>query len=136
KTREVNVGMAFAKALLMSQDDTIAVQRNALYALTGNRTFIHIPPDIMRDVLGINPVVVPVYEGLSANSLLARVAFEADVFGKNLMDMPEVKSDVPSYRTYFEWRQTVNRAPATEGHTWFAADAFELFESADGGTIH
>ncbi|MFZ0818551.1 MAG: FecR domain-containing protein [Candidatus Acidiferrales bacterium] len=135
KRSGTDFGTALAKTLEMSQDDTVAVQKNAFGALIGNRTFVHIPPDIMREVLGVNPVVVPVYQGLPANSLLARVAFEADVFGKNLMDMPEIKSNVPGYRTYFEWRQTVARAPAAEGHTWFAPDAFELLESNDGGTV-
>ena len=119
---------ALAKTLELSQDDTVSVQKNAFGALVGNRTFVHIPPDIMREVLGVNPVVVPVYQGLAANSLLGRVAFDADVFGKNLMDMPEIKSNVPGYRTYFEWRQTVPRAPAAQGHTWFAPDGFELIE--------
>jgi hypothetical protein len=128
-------GTALAKTLELSQDDTVAVQKNAFGALVGNRTFVHIPPDIMREVLGVNPLVVPVYQGLAANSLLGRVAFDADVFGKNLMDMPEIKPMVPSYRTYFEWRQTVPRAPAAQGHTWFAPDGFELIESADGSTI-
>ena len=128
-------GQAFAEELNRSQDDTPAVQRNAFHALMSSRAFIHIPPDVMREVLGVNPVVVPVYEGLSPSSILGKVAFDADVFGKNLMDMPEVKSDVPNYRTYFEWRQTVASAPATEGHTWFGPDGFELVESADGATI-
>ena len=126
---------AFAEVLNMSQDDTVDLQKNAFHALVGDRTFIHVPPDIMRDALGVNPVVVPVFQGLARNSLLAKVAFDADVFGKNLMDMPEIKSDVPTYRTYFEWRQTVDRAPASEGHTWFAPHGFELFESADGRTV-
>jgi len=126
---------AVAKALELSQDDTVDVQKNAFYALVGSRAFIHVPPDIMRDVLGVDPVVVPVFQGLSENSLLSKVAFDADVFGKNLMDSPEIKSDIPGYRTYFEWRQTVDRAPATEGHTWFAPDGFELVESGDGRTV-
>ena len=36
----------------------------------------------MGEVLGVSPDVVPVYQGLRADSLLARVAFDADVFGK------------------------------------------------------
>lgn len=131
----VDYGMAAEKTLNLSQDDTVEVQRNAFHALVSSRTFIHVPPDIMREVLGVSPVVVPVYDGLPANSLLGKVAFDADVFGKNLMDMPEIKPDVPGYRTYFEWRQTVDRAPATEGHTWLGPDGFELVESADGGTV-
>ena len=128
-------GLALDKTLAMSQDDTIAVQTNAFHALVGKRSFIHVPPDIMQEVLGVSPVVVPVYEGLPARSLLGKVAFYADAFGKNLMDMPEIKPDVPGYRTYFEWRQTVDHAPAIEGHTWFGPEAFELIESADGGTV-
>jgi len=131
----VDYGTAAAKTIEMAQDDTVQVQKDAFHALVGSRTFIHVPPDVMRDVLGVSPVVVPVYDGLSPNSLLAKVAFDADVFGKNLMDTPEIKSDVPGYRTYFEWRQTVSSAPATEGHTWFAADGFELSESADGKRV-
>jgi len=131
----VPYGEAAAKTLEMSQDDTIEVQKNAFHALVGSRAFVHITPDVMRDVLGINPVVVPVFDGLPRNSLLAKTAFDADVFGKNLMDMPEIKSDVPGYRTLFELRQTVDRALAAEGHTWFAPDGFELIESLDGWTL-
>ena len=135
KRSGVDYGMAFERTLNQSQDDTIAVQKNAFHSLFNSRSFIHIPPDIMREVLGVAPVVVPVYEGFAGNSLLGKVAFDADVLGKKLMDMPEIKADVPGYRTYFEWRQTVSRAPAAEGHTWFGPDAFELIESSDGGTV-
>lgn len=127
--------MAMEKALNNSQDDTVQVQKNAFDALVGDRTMIHVPPDVMREVLGVTPIAVPIYSGLASHSLLAKLAFDVDVFGKNLMDMPEIKSEVPGYRTYFEWLQTVNRAPATEGHTWFAPARFELFESADGASV-
>src|SRR5205823_3280825 len=85
--------------------------------------------------LEISPTVKPVFNGLPGNSLLAKVAFDADVFAKNLMDSPEIKSDIPGYRTYFEWRQTVDRQPGKEGHLWFAPDGFELRESADGQLV-
>jgi len=135
KRSGVEWSMAFAQTIELSDDDTVEVQKSAFRALVARQPFLHFPPEIMREVLGISPEVVPVYQGLPKQSLLAKVAFDADVFGKNLMFMPEIKPKVPSYRTYFEWRQTVSRAPAAQGHTWFAPDRFELIESADGGTV-
>ena len=135
KRSGVEWNMAFARAIEMSDDDTVEVQKSAFHALVGRLDFIHFPPEVMAEVLGISPVVVPVFEGLPQRSLLAKVAFDADVFGKNLMFMPEIKPKVPGYRTYFEWRQTVGRPPADLGHTWFAPEGFQLIESADGGTL-
>ncbi len=96
---------------------------------------IHVPPAIMKQILGVEPRVRPVFTGLPPTSLLAHTAFEADVFCKSLPDNPELKKAVPQYRTYFEWRRTKDRAPATQGHTWISTGAIEIVESQDGNAM-
>jgi len=52
------------------------------------------------------------------------------------MVMPELKNQIPQYRTYFEWRRTIAEAPkGKEGHLWFSPDNIELNESADGNVV-
>jgi len=52
------------------------------------------------------------------------------------MVMPELKNQIPQYRTYFEWRRTIAEAPKDkEGHLWFSPDNIELNESADGNVV-
>jgi tetratricopeptide (TPR) repeat protein len=110
--------------------------RKALDAITAKVGEIVVPPDVMREVLGVEPRVRPVLTGLPDKSQLARVAFEADVFCKSLFDMPDLKAKVPKYRTYFEWRRTKRRQPMPEeGHLWTSPGDFELFEAADGRTL-
>lgn len=97
---------------------------------------VHVPPAQCAQILGVLPRVRPRFENLAPHSLLARVALEADVIGKRLMVMPELKKRVPRYRTYFEWRRTVSAAAADKhGHLWFSPDGFELNESADGNAV-
>ena len=109
--------------------------RPAYDALFRNFSEVHVPPAIMKQILGVEPRVRPVFTGFSAKSLLAHTAFEADVFCKSLPDNPDLKKTVPRYRTYFEWRRTKTRAPATQGHTWISPGAFEIIESPDGNAM-
>jgi hypothetical protein len=115
--------------------DRKVIMRRAIDAMFENISEIHVPPFEVRSILGVEPQVYPVYEGLAAHSLLARVAFEADVFCKSLMNMPDAAEKVPGYRTYFQWRRTKSRTPATDGRTWISPGSFELTESQDGNTI-
>ena len=97
---------------------------------------VHVPPEFCSRILSVAPRVTPTFEHLPPRSLLARVAYEADLFGKRLMVMPELKKEIPKYRTYFEWRRTISQAPKNkEGHLWFSPDGFEIKESTDGNTV-
>lgn len=96
---------------------------------------IQIPPAEAAIVLGAAPRVRPVFSDLPPRSLLARVAYEADVLGKFLMDLPELKPRIPRYRTWFEWQQTVGHLGNMEGHLWFAPDGFEIREAPDGSSM-
>ena len=109
--------------------------RTAYEALFRNFSEIHVPPVIMKQILGVEPRVRPVFTGFSPTSLLAHTAFEADVFCKSLPDNPDLKKRVPQYRTYFEWRRTKDRAPATQGHTWISPGTFEIIESPNGNAM-
>ena len=109
--------------------------RTAYDALFRNFSEIHVPPAIMKQILGVEPRVRPVFTGFSSKSLLAHTAFEADVFCKSLPDNPDLKKKVPQYRTYFEWRRTKGRTPATQGHTWISPGTIEIIESPDGNAM-
>jgi hypothetical protein len=89
----------------------------------------------MKQILGVEPRVRPVFTGFSSTSLLAHTAFKADVFCKSLLDNPDLKKKVPQYRTYIEWRRTKDRAPATQGHTWISPGSIEIIESRDGNAM-
>ena len=122
-------------AQIVTPDNQKQWLRPAYDALFRNFSEIHVPPAIMKQILGVEPRVRPVFTGFPANSLLAHTAFEADVFCKSLPDNPDLKKKVPQYRTYFEWRRTKARAPATQGHTWISPRAFEIIESPDGNAM-
>jgi hypothetical protein len=134
-------GYAFEAALdqvvaqIVKPENQKAWLRTAYDDLFRNRADVHVPPPIMKQVLGVEPRVRPVFTGFAGNSLLAHTAFEADVFCKSLPNNPELKKKIPQYRTYFEWRRTKDRAPATQGHTWISPGAFEIIESPDGNTM-
>lgn len=109
--------------------------RSAYDDLFSKSSEIHVPTAIMKQILGVEPRVRPVFTGFSSTSLLAHTAFEADVFCKSLLDNPDLKKKVPQYRTYIEWRRTKDRAPATQGHTWISPGSIEIIESQDGNAM-
>ena len=122
-------------AQIVSRENQKEWLRTAYDALFRNFSEIHVPPAIMKQILGVEPRVRPVFTGLSPKSLLAHTAFEADVFCKSLPDNPDLKKKVPQYRTYFEYRRTKDRAPATQGHTWISPGTIEIVESQDGNAM-
>jgi ankyrin repeat protein len=118
------------------QNDLNTLPRQIMDTLTERVSEILVPPSIMTELIGVEPRVHPVFTRLPEHSQLARVALEADVFCKSLMDMPDLKRKVPEYRTYFEWLRDRNEHPVTgEGHLWISQDNFELFESPDGRAL-
>jgi hypothetical protein len=124
------------EALLDLQNDLNTLPRKALDAITAKLGEIVVPPDVMQEVLGVEPRVRPVLTGLPDQSQLARVAFEADVFCKTLFDMPGLQAKVPRYKGYFAWLRDRGQHPVTGGgHLWTSPGDFELFEAADGHTL-
>jgi tetratricopeptide (TPR) repeat protein len=124
------------EALLDLQRDLNTLPRKAFDTITANVSEIVIPPDVMREVLGVEPRVRPVLTGLPDRTRLALTACEADVFSKSLFDMPGLQSKVPRYRGYFAWLRDRGQNPVTgEGHLWTTPGDFELLESTDGRTL-
>jgi tetratricopeptide (TPR) repeat protein len=124
------------EALLDLQNDLNTLPRKALDAITAKMGEVVVPPDVMREVLGVEPRVRPVLTGLPKESQLAKVAFEADVFCKTLFDMPGLQAKVPRYQGYFAWLRDRGQHPVTgEGHLWTSPGDFELFEAVDGHTL-
>ena len=124
------------EALWDLQNDLNTLPRKALDAITAKTSEIVVPPDVMREVLGVEPRVRPVLTGLPAGTRLALTACEADVFCKSLFDMPGLQAKVPRYQGYFAWLRDRGQRPVTGGgHLWISPGNFELFESADGQTL-
>jgi cytochrome c-type biogenesis protein CcmH/NrfG len=118
------------------QNDLNTLPRKALDAITAKTSEIVVPPDVMREVLGVEPRVRPVLTGLPARTRLALTACEADVFCKSLFDMPGLRAKVPRYQGYFAWLRDRGQHPVTgNGHLWISPGNFELFESTDGRTL-
>lgn len=124
-------------ATMVSPENQKRWLRQVLFVeLFRNISDLHLPYSEASRVLGVVPRVYPKFENLPPRSLMARVAFEADILGKKLMVMPELKRQIPRYRTFFEWRRTVPTAAGDkEGHLWFSPDGFELRESTDGNVV-
>lgn len=129
--------MEKALAVIASPEIQKRFSRQVIFVeLFRNLAEVHIPPAHAHQILGMTPRVSVDFSNLPPRSRMARVAFEADVFGKFLMVMPELKNRIPRYRTFFEWRRTAGGAATDkEGHLWFSPDGFELNESADGTVL-
>jgi hypothetical protein len=126
-----------AVAVIVSPENQKPWLRQIIFKdLFRNLSEVHVPPASAHQILGVVPRVSVNFSNLPPRSLMARVAFEADVFGKLLMVMPDLKKKIPRYRTYFEWRRATGGASSdNEGHLWFSPDGFELNESADGALL-
>ncbi|HVN96785.1 MAG TPA: hypothetical protein VMT62_10170 [Syntrophorhabdaceae bacterium] len=137
RSRGVGFDAALEQAVseIVTRENQKAWLRNAYDDLFRNKSEVYVPPAIMKQILNVEPRVRPVFTGLPPQSLLAHTAFEADVFCKSLPNIPELKNKVPQYRTYFEWRRTKTRAPATDGHTWISPGVIDIVESQDGNAM-
>ena len=124
------------EAFLDFQNDLNTLPRQLVDTLSAKVSDITVPPATMKQFLGVEPRVRPVFKQLPERSQLARVALEADVFCKSLMDMPGLRGEVPGYRTYFEWLRAKGQRPVTgEGHLWLSPDGFEIRESPAGDAM-
>ena len=124
------------EALFDFQNDLNSLVQGVLRSRLDRLSEVVFPPEIMKQVIGVEPRVRPVFTRLPEHSQLARVALEADVFCKSLMNMPTLKTQLPGYQTFFDWVRARNEAPVNEdGHIWTSPDGFEIFESADGHTM-
>ena len=118
------------------QHDLNRLPRQALDAITANKSEVVVPPEVMRDVLGVEPRVQPVLTGLPDHTRLALAACQADAFCKTLFDQPEVAAKVPQYQGYFAWLRARGEHPvAGDGHLWTSPGNFELMESPDGRVL-
>ncbi len=133
-------GMAYDAAndevLWDIQHDLNRLPRQALDAITATKSEVVVPPEVMRDVLGVEPRVRPVLTGLPDHTRLALTACQADTFCKTLFDQPEVAAKVPRYQGYFAWLRARGEHPvAGDGHLWTSPGNFELMESPDGRVL-
>jgi hypothetical protein len=112
-------------------------QRRALDAVLTRPDGLRIPPELVDSSFGIHPEVSPRYIGLDGHSQLARAMFEADYLGKQLIWMPQLKSQVPSYQTAFAYGRAHPGQIDTNGtyRMWISIAKLELSHSPDGNTL-
>ena len=121
-------------ALWDFQNDLNTIVQGVLKARLDRLDQVVFPTEIMKQVIGVEPTVEPVFTHLPEHSQLARVAFEADVFCKSLMDRPGAA--VAGYQSFFDWSRARHDAAENEdGHIWTSPNGFEISESADGRTM-
>ena len=107
------------------------VAAGGLQKIFANKNSIPVPPELARLTFSTEPRMATVVKGMSAGSLLAQVAMEADIQSKYLGLLPELKEKLVGYQTYSEWEQTHGSVDAPQ-HTWISPDRFEIQESPDG----
>lgn len=113
-------------------DSLVAVLAERVVAILRRRGAVHVPPEILQSMFGGDYVVRPEYRDLPPDSLLARIALEADLALKAFDGRPPLATPVPGFLTKFEWDQTVAPLPDGEGHSWISPGRFEVEESEDG----
>ncbi len=121
-------------ALMDFQNDLNTIVQGVLKARLDKLDQVVFPPEIMKQVIGVEPMVEPTFKGLPEHSQLARVALEADVYCKSLMNL--TGATPPGYQNYFDWARARHEAAENEdGHIWTSPNGFEISESADGRTM-
>lgn len=120
----------------LGKDLCVRLQRT-LDELLGNRPEFRIPASRLESMLsGQLPTARPVFTDLPPHSLLAQLAFEADLLAKNLPCAPRIKNSIPLYRTLFEFERIKGRALEQSYEVfWIAPGRFELIQSLDGNAM-
>lgn len=132
RSRGRDANPAMDEAMYVLQQDLNTLPRLALDELSAKLEEVNVPPEMMYQVIGAQPMVRPVFRGLPAHSQLARVAYEADVYAKRLFDQPDLKGVVPGYESYFAFLKRRGERPvASQGHLWIAPGAITVREAAD-----
>ena len=117
--------------------DVSALMRENLVQLAGGQAETPVPASLVARLAGTRvPVVRPEFDGLPASSLLAHLAFQADVAGKFLLSTPELRLFVPGYRTQFAFQRDKGRF-SHSGHerVWFSPGRFELTQTRDSRMV-
>ena len=124
------------EALWDLQNDLNTLPRKALDAITAKTSEIVVPPDVMREVLGVEPRVRPVltglpdryatrFDGVRGRRVLQVTLRHARLAGEGAAVPGVFCVAAGSGSASGDWR----------GHLWISPGSFELFESANGQTL-
>jgi len=122
------------------------IYQRARTQLWESRQEVHIPIGEMDPELRDTIRIAPKYLGLDGKSLLAKLLFEVDYFGKHLIHSPELADRIPGYQTLFMFDKTspssTMRQLAAAGEStdkterfWFSIDHVDAARSADGNIL-
>lgn len=96
--------------------------------------YMHFPTDMIARQFKLTGHVVAEYNGIPANSLVARTVMGADVVLKQLPYQDWLSAEIPAYRTWAEFKKSGARGKDNSwwGHMWISSGRVELGESVDG----
>jgi tetratricopeptide (TPR) repeat protein len=89
---------------------------------------------VVQTMFGARPEVTPKFIGIAANSLLARVLYDADYVAKQALNRADLKTRIPSYQNEFEFERS-GPATANVAAICTGLDRIELAESTDRNTL-
>lgn len=128
---------AFGDAQDPVLSDLTTLVGKTLAELAPDTVETHLPLSLVRRLTGGKvPIVRPKFNDLPPRSMLARLAFQADVAGKLIPASPQLKHAVSTYRTESAFCRAKGRS-LDECHVrvWLAPGEFELTQSKDGRTV-
>jgi hypothetical protein len=121
-----------------------AIYKRARTQLWESKQEVHIPLTDVDPALRDTIKIAPKYIGLDGNSLLAKLLFEIDFFGKHLIHMPQLADRIPGYQTKFMFDRThpealTKLAPGESTDQterfWFSVDHVDASRSTDGNIL-
>jgi hypothetical protein len=134
-----NAADAFNVAVNEFNDKQIGVAAGAaLRILIEAKDEIQVPITLVNPSLQDTLLVAPKYSGIAANSLLAKLMFDADYAAKKLLNSPELTKTIPRYQTEFAFRRSHPGGSGTRtstAHLWISIDDVAASQSANGNIL-
>lgn len=116
-----------------------AIAERALDKVFGRVREVSIAIDGVSSLMGARPEVSPKFTNVDATSSLARLMFEADYLGKQLINLPEFDAqDIVGYRTEFAFnRENPGKRVGKNAtqHLWFSVDGVDTALTKDGNGL-
>jgi hypothetical protein len=100
-------------------------------------TGVPLGPELLESLIGVSYEMRPRFLGVPANSLLARLVFEADYLAKRLSNRVDFREKISGYQTEFEFEQShpSSALPLGRSHLWISPDAIDAAQSPSGKTL-
>lgn len=95
---------------------------------------LHVPANLVPIAFKAVPRAVPEVKGMPVRSMMTKVALEADVQAKTIIEMPGLKGKLVGYLPYSDWERT-HGSVGGQQHIWISTGKFELQETPDGTRV-